>query len=46
MVEDCIASLKVTVIVLLVATPVAPFTGIVEITIGGSASLVVVKLQV
>ena len=46
MVEDCIASLNVAVMVLLIATPVAPLSGFVELTVGGSASPVVVKLQV
>jgi len=34
MVEDCIASLNFAVMVLLIATPVAPLTGLVELTIG------------
>ena len=46
MVEDCITSLNAAVMVLLIATPVAPLTGLVELTVGGSASSVVVKLQV
>ena len=46
MVEDCIASLKVAVILLLIATLAAPLAGLVELTVGGSASSVVVKLQV
>src|SRR3989339_1905451 len=47
--EDCIASLNMAVIVLLIATPAAPLTGIVEMTIGGVISTpptVVVKLHV
>ena len=46
MVEDCITSLNVAVMVLLIATPAAPLAGLVELTVGGSASPVVVKLQV
>jgi len=46
MVEDCIASLNVAVMILLIATPVAPLRGIVEITLGRVVSLVVVKLHV
>ena len=34
MVEDCITSLNVAVMVLLIATPAAPLTGIVELIIG------------
>ena len=45
-VEDCIASLNVAVMILLIATLAAPLAGFVELTIGGSASPVVVKLQV
>src|SRR3989339_1225495 len=46
MVEDCIASLNVAVMALLITTPAAPLAGLVELTVGGSASPVVVKLQV
>ena len=46
MVEDCIASLNVAVMLLLIATPAAPLAGFVELTVGGTVSPVVVKLQV
>ena len=46
MVEDCIASLNVAGMILLIATPVAPLRGIVEITLGRVVSLVVVKPHV
>jgi hypothetical protein len=45
MVEDCIASLNVAVMLLLIATPVAPLAGLVELTVGWVLSTVV-KLQV
>jgi len=41
MVEDCIASLNVAVMALLIATPVAPLTGLVELTVGAIKSPVV-----
>ena len=45
MVEDCIASLNVAVMLLLIATPVAPLAGLVEMTVGWIVSTVV-KLHV
>src|SRR3972149_26658 len=40
MVEDCIASLNVAVIVLLIATPASPSAGFVELTVGWVVSTV------
>ena len=45
MVEDCTSSLNVAVIVLLIATPVSPSAGLVELTVGAVVSIVV-KLHV
>jgi hypothetical protein len=45
MAEDCITSLNVAVMILLIATPVAPLAGLVELTVGAVKSPVV-KLQV
>ena len=38
MVEDCITSLNVAVMILLIATPVAPLAGLVEMTVGAIKS--------